>query len=247
MGHTLQDVLCVRRALSTRIPYELVDIVLNLAQYWVYASTRRDTLLQVQASNEPLFNAKWIYMLSDPIPPMFDANGHVVPTQIQSVHFSINSCDQGWGGFPEYKNVYRNSYTWFEASIIRSSSSSSSQPLWLFEALHKPVNLYTTSLTPAPSSRCSITELHSPYKNRKKRWLVQMNVQASRHVRRHDIMWYPNSPHELEYDEKTGSGRGFGFVDALRAGDRIALVARALYPGWENNVQSAEIEIAYQI
>jgi hypothetical protein len=56
-----------------------------------------------------------------------------------------------------------------------------------------------------------------------------MNVQASRHVRRHDIVWNNNSPqHSCEYDEKTGSGRGLGFVASLRAGDRIALVARAL-------------------
>ncbi|EKM75453.1 hypothetical protein AGABI1DRAFT_132239 [Agaricus bisporus var. burnettii JB137-S8] len=96
MGHTLQDVLRVKRALSTLIPYKIVDIILFFAQYWVYASTRRDTLLRVKASKELSHDARWIYMLSDPIPPMFDANGQVVATQLQSVHFSINSCDQGW-------------------------------------------------------------------------------------------------------------------------------------------------------
>jgi hypothetical protein len=91
------DILAVKRALLTRIPYELVDIVLDLAQYWASSSTRRDITLTLQASNEPLFNAKWIYMLSDPIPP-------ILPTKLKSVHFSIKSCDQGWGGFSEYKS-----------------------------------------------------------------------------------------------------------------------------------------------
>jgi hypothetical protein len=228
------DVLAVKRALLTRIPYELVDAVLALARYWASDSTHRDVALAVRASNEPLFNAKWIYMLSEPVPA----------TRLQAVHFSIRSCDQGWGGFSEYKSApatlarmpdspapdrYRNSYTWFEASILRPAAASQQQPPWLFDALHQPISLYATSLAPAPSPRGPIAELHSPYKNRNKRWLVQMNVQASRHIRRHDITWHANSPpHTAEYDDKTGSGRGLGFVDSLRAGDRIALVARAL-------------------
>ncbi|KAJ3575024.1 hypothetical protein NP233_g1367 [Leucocoprinus birnbaumii] len=262
----------VRRILLTAgLPYELVDLVLNYAEYFARHTTKRVTHLRVQASSDPLNNAKWMYMVSDPIIQVQREDGSVVPPNIQDVKFRLRSSDQGWGGFSEGKNTYRNSYTWFEASILRESTPGSS-PTWLSSLLDSPVN-YTFDLGAPGSSPSAVSssssdstslpvteyaeysELLSPYKLRTKRWLVQMNAQASRHIRTHTVTWSRSTSfntsgdgglNEEEYDEKTGSGRGLGFVEALRAGDRIALVARALYPGWENNVYEAEIEVAYQ-
>lgn len=284
---TLPSVNQVRYILLTLgLPYELTDIILTYAEYYALHTTKRATHLRIQASSEYLNNAKWIYMISDPVPEVCREDGQVVPTKVQSVRFQMRSCDQGWGGFSEGKNTYRNSYTWFETSILRPRSFSSSPtsslispspPQWITTLTTQPIN-YTFDLSspssPPPSPITSpssngdntaaieYTEILSPYRRRAKRWLVQMNVQASRHIRTHTVTWSQSSAIERkaressgdslrgvlepEYDEKMGSGRGFGFVDNLQAGDRIALVARALYPGWEHNVYEAEIEVAYQ-
>ncbi len=93
--------------------------------------------------------------------------------------------------------------------------------------MQRPVNITTFT-----DYDLGLTELRSPYKSRNRRWLVQMNTQASRHVRDHEVVWSDLSSAEgapePEYDEKTGSGRGLDFVETLQAGDRIALIARAL-------------------
>ncbi|KAF9448076.1 hypothetical protein P691DRAFT_775679 [Macrolepiota fuliginosa MF-IS2] len=251
----------VRNILLTRVPYELVDIIIAEAQYWTRLSTKRDAILCVKAVQESLHNAKWCYMISEPVPTQYNGES-TVPTRVKSVRFSLRSCDQGWGGFSEGKNTYRNSYTWFEASILRpparSSSPSPSPPDWVTSTMFQgPTNLGHHPSLPS-ESQSGWTEIHSPHKTKNRRWLVQMNAQASRHIRRHDVTWSTTSTSNTavsrrgegmadatEYDEKTGSGRGLGFVDCLQAGDRIAFVARALFPGWENNVYETEIEIAY--
>ncbi|KXN81946.1 hypothetical protein AN958_03387 [Leucoagaricus sp. SymC.cos] len=237
---THRDVEEVRELLLKRLPYELTDIIMVEAQYFARLSTKRTIHLTVQGSKEPLNNAKWLYLISKPIPEVYNGD-HIVPTKVHSVRFSIKSCDQGWGGFSEDKNAYRNSYTWFEASILRPDEPSDPPPQWIIDAARKPINVNNL-----PGQ--GWTELSSPYRRRNKRWLLQMNAQASRHIRHHEIKWSRDSGENesAEYDEKTGSGRGLGFTRELQADDRIALVARALYPGWENNVYSAEIEVAYQ-
>jgi hypothetical protein len=65
--------------------------------------------------------------------------------------------------------------------------------------------------------------------NGKDRWLIQRNVTSSSRVRQHEIIWDQNSM-LVDGDEDTdaGKGSGKGFLDALRPGDSIAVVARAL-------------------
>jgi hypothetical protein len=105
---TLRTVTQVRSILLTRLPYELVDIILTEAQYFAVVSTKRVYHLRVQASNDPLHNAKWVYMISDPIPHVFDGE-RVGKTKVQYVVFRMRSCDQGCGGFSEGKSTFFSS------------------------------------------------------------------------------------------------------------------------------------------
>ncbi len=95
------------------------------------------------------------------------------------------------------------------------------------EVIRGPANI--TTLT---GYQLGLTELRSPYKSKNRRWVAQRNVVASSHIRDHEVIWSDLSSaeggSEPEYDETHGSGRGLGFVKTLQAGDRIALVARAL-------------------
>lgn len=141
---------------------------------------------------------------------------------------------------PIQSDTYRNSYTWFEASILRPPTSTSPSvfqepPEWITStALYGPTNI-----TSRVGSDSGWVELSSPYRTKSRRWLVQMNAQASHHIRHHEVVWSSTDASTTaalrsgnvggaEYDEKTGSGRGLGFVDNLQSGDRIALIARAL-------------------
>lgn len=71
------------------------------AQGWARLSKKWSTLLKIQASDEPQNDSQWVCMVSDPIPTTYDDERRVIPTQIKSVKFSLESYDQGWGGPPE--------------------------------------------------------------------------------------------------------------------------------------------------
>ncbi len=63
-------------------------------------------------------------------------------------------------------------------------------------------------------------------------WEVQRNRRADRQGRAYEVVWGAHAGanallSEDEYSLMTGSKMGVGFVDALRPGDRIAVLARA--------------------
>lgn len=62
-----------------------------------------------------------------------------------------------------------------------------------------------------------------------KRWELQRNRHAGREAENYRI--------ELEKDHE--------MLTFLREGDKIALWARALYPGWRNFVHEAKIELRF--
>ena len=97
-----------------------------------------------------------------------------------------------------------------------------------------------------------------------KRWVVQRNLVASSTVREYRVVWKDDDCETLEGKELLeGCGCGTGFLDALRPGDRIAVVARAKVRdqlphrltsdddfqewGWENHVHGVSVEIMYSI
>jgi hypothetical protein len=64
----------------------------------------------------------------------------------------------------------------------------------------------------------------------KQRWHIQRNVHVSSQVREHEVVWTDDVDGGDFDDEdvERGCGTGRGFVHLLRAGDRIAVMARAL-------------------
>ena len=59
------------------------------------------------------------------------------------------------------------------------------------------------------------------------RWLLQKNVHVSSIRRTHDVVWYHGDVIDEALASSRGCGSGRGFVEALVAGDRVAVVARA--------------------
>lgn len=63
------------------------------------------------------------------------------------------------------------------------------------------------------------------------RRLIQRNVHASDETRAHTVTW----------DAWDGDIRKW--MEALSPGDKIGLYPKAMYPGWENTVVKAEMDL----
>lgn len=77
--------------LTTLLPLELAEEILEYAQYWAVAFIERqmDCVAKQQCGN-------WCYLLSPTI-------GH---TGIRKLIFETESHDQGWGGEPVHKGAF---------------------------------------------------------------------------------------------------------------------------------------------
>lgn len=90
-------------------------------------------------------------------------------------------------------------------------------------------------------------EVTDPAADGRSRWLVQTNRCATGEPLRHSIVWQPDGSETANNTEENGSGDGAGFIELLGPGDRIGIVARAMFPGWVNCVRSVEIAVYYAV
>lgn len=112
------------------------------------------------------------------------------------------------------------SSTWFEASILRPSGIPRPLPRSAIN-MNNPLNL----------RKLGWTEICNPRDRNGRRWQVQANSTESL-PKFHSVTWEPTlDAGEATFDDrcdlKTGKGSGLGFIQTLRAGDRIALIGRA--------------------
>ena len=81
-------------------------------------------------------------------------------------------------------------------------------------------------------------------------WRMQSNRIARREFASYEVVWTAKQSvtrdEEMRRVEACGAWSGEGFVAALRPGDRAGLWLRAMYPGWENHVKWASVEIVYE-
>ena len=89
-------------------------------------------------------------------------------------------------------------------------------------------------------------------------WKVQHNVTAAKQIKTHVVDWSCDDSRGGigvgaaaddvdKVDEATGKGRGEGFIETLKPGDRIGIMARAIYPGWANTVVNASITVETRV
>lgn len=84
-------------------------------------------------------------------------------------------------------------------------------------------------------------------------WLVQRNRNTAKDPEDHVVEWRAGEKPEVSEEDAgdrtadlgTGSGTADGFLEELRPGDRLVLLAHALYPGWTNKVHNAEVKLEF--
>ena len=240
-----RDVLAVRTMLLHYLPLELADIILDLAVYWTRIVIHSTQPFVASASSRPGIDANFVYLVTPPIPYLQHTEGADScdqPTKVRMMRFSISSHDQGWGGEQNLQGSsrmvtyidfgflmspsgpYQGSYTWFEACIYRSVAD---YPGVSEEAKARVTGGMVWKSQDELES-AGVTQVANPL-NGKQTWLIQRNVRASSDIAQHTITWIAiDACGDGEEDFNMGCGRGAGFVRSLIAGDRVAIMARAL-------------------
>ncbi|KAJ3889963.1 hypothetical protein GG344DRAFT_50626 [Lentinula edodes] len=237
-----RDVQIVRYLFQTLLPLELVDVIIEDAEYWPCIHVERSEPILVDAKRSISRGLKmaWCYLVSSPVPEALDSAGQSLgQSRVRKVDLKVQGHDQGWGGPNswECQRFERAPSSWYEATIIKASR----QPglLWLPAALQGPVD---------PASHLARPHFDQVFAGFT-RWHIASNKLGNRTKQDHSVVW---TEEEVQGPRDAGSikGReGFGheLVRALQPGDRIAILALAQQWGWENHVYSASITIQYSV
>ncbi|KAJ8516717.1 hypothetical protein ONZ45_g6002 [Pleurotus djamor] len=218
------DVAFARRSLLEKLPKELVDKVLDLAHYWpcvTFFLDEESDEREVYARGSNRGEETILSVDIEPLSLSDSLSPWLDAPRVKAVEFVLDSHDQGWGGYAKDQGTYVSCWSWWEVAILRLTSSDTDQ--W--------------EEVPVDGSS---------------RFHLQNNVHVSDEFCRHKIYWTDEELPTGVRDDRNGSqgtgrGVGKGFVDALRMGDRIALIAVAQYPGWANHVRYTEVSVYYHV
>ncbi|KAL7410249.1 hypothetical protein BDY24DRAFT_400616 [Mrakia frigida] len=155
------------------------------------------------------------YLVSSPIPK---------GGRLEEIRIAIKSKDQGWSSYPEDYGTYNNSNSFFQAFLLRPTvippapETSRSNP-WSF------------SLS---SSMDGTLKASVDMEVAKSREIIQFNVHAGQFLKNHIISIRRDRPPFVN---------SFPLIREAQPGDRVILEATARYPGWENRVAAARIDV----
>lgn len=101
-----RDVLDVKEALLRFLPLELIDTILDNAEYWPTLSFHSQNIpaRSVAAASFPHHNASYCYYISPRLPETCRLDASLF--KVRKVAFRIASHDQGWGGEPGLTGAY---------------------------------------------------------------------------------------------------------------------------------------------
>ncbi|KAF8876545.1 hypothetical protein BD779DRAFT_1677716 [Infundibulicybe gibba] len=239
---TRTDAWLVQRMLAIYLPLELVDIILEDAMYGPRIHAFEDEHTRLSASQASDNDASQCCLITPPLPGPNELGWEW--TNAKKIVFKISSHDQGWGGEPRLSGRYAGAYSWFEVIILRPTSLE--QP-WMDEHEKRIDDLfleYTKEnlVLPSPDDLQAFGYRYgeSPLNDGGTRWMLQRNARANGATKNHEVTWTMDGA-----SGDAGSGDGAGFVSALQWGDKVAVIARAQYPGWENHVESVQVDICY--
>ncbi|KAF2760369.1 hypothetical protein EJ05DRAFT_282582 [Pseudovirgaria hyperparasitica] len=254
-GPSPSDVRLVRAYLKhLSLPTELVLSILDEADYRPLLIAHRNEKVALYSHVSRSGNEGAALYLTSPVIPVGLKRAGIthVPKKIT---YRISSHDQGYCSEPGLAGTY-NGHTWFEATILRPRSDTDTGPGSVginYQPLERqfprqPLPSWKNPGDAAESIQSYGWDFILDEDGNAISWRVQNNLSATRSDVEHEITWEKGQEVEIidpSTNDFNGRGNGQGFFDILREGDRIALWARALYPGWINHIKEASIEITY--
>ncbi|KAJ5166586.1 uncharacterized protein N7482_005367 [Penicillium canariense] len=249
------DVLKVRFLLQRigALPTEIVDEIIDAAEYWPSTTT---TMASADDESHRIIRKDRDQVLVKTVPLCYDRteleqspdNPRSLPHRsrhqvCRKIVFRLSSHDQGPGQVRP--NMYHESWTWFDAEVIRGAHAKN-----MFangeeqELLEDEKGEYTKHF--GPDDRLLL-----PHANK-----LQSN--GGRCYERQDveIIWHYQDDIEADSPEasliESRKGRGRATLDGrvvreMEVGDSIAVWARARFPGWSNHVYGASVTVFWAI
>ncbi|CAG8921077.1 unnamed protein product [Penicillium salamii] len=249
----LMDVLKVRFLLqwklTTGVPEELVDMIIDAAEYWPSIEHTIDEQRTIHKDCDQV--------LLKTVPLCYDRNACLSleqgssPKQLphrgthpcRKIIFNLSSHDQG--GRRRHHNMYEFSWTWFDTEVIRSAHEKS------MYANGNEQEILDNERGQVRKHYTEADDLLLPRGNK-----LQVNGAHVSEMQHTTIVWdyrddvKADSPEAHEIEKTRGRGRltldGRG-VRELEVGDSIALWARARFPGWSNHVNRASVRIYWAV
>ncbi|KAI1941232.1 hypothetical protein LOZ66_001744 [Ophidiomyces ophidiicola] len=244
---SVSDVLCAREMLARRrrLPVEIVDVILDHAEYWASAETVAAAGVCIaQDGDAEVLRTRGLCEL----PSSSRALPHRTQHPCRKIRFTIHACDQGWGGTSSNPSAtylrrnpltgrdepvparYEGSYSWFDAYRIPHT-----------DADDAPDFSAATHFLPTDTRLCS-------------------NAVADRTVAARVIEWHftdaladdADDDDEAAHTVELAEGRGRATLDgrvvrAMRVGDAVSVWARARFPGWQNDVRRVAVRLFWAV
>lgn len=153
-----------------------------------------------------------LYLLSPPLPPQ--------TSEVKWVVFQFCGADQGWASFGG-DGTYKNSHTWYEASILRPiirRGKNKSKPIKaeMFPSMRNPQDFQEV----LGKHGWELVAYQGKYV-----WMIHHNITARKEYTQYRVCWVADSPDTVSH--RRAMGDGSGFLKTLTASDCIAFWARA--------------------
>ncbi|EIW75423.1 hypothetical protein CONPUDRAFT_131665 [Coniophora puteana RWD-64-598 SS2] len=239
---TTSDIYTVRILLSSFLPVELIDIILDEADYWSHSRVEASMCRKDYGLDDGTDYGE-IFLFTMPLAHP-DTVDHQVASKIsikrgehpcRRIVFELHSRDKGWSDYPEQHGTYDRTRSWFDVSIDDPHGF-----IFAFGLLppSAPADSATNRTVEAISDRD-----------------LQRNVHAKAGDTRHVIVWdwkdtiKDGSPEALEAERMGGGWRSMDgeFVRGMKDGDQIALWMNAIEQGWVCRVSRAIVTIYWAV
>jgi hypothetical protein len=248
------------------LPDEVIDIILDEAEYWPSVVTKLDTTpFVIAADGDTVFlkTPPLCYSLvkdenkkdDESSPTAEESAPHVLLHRgihpCRKIIFDISSHDQGWGGESAHRGTFQGSWTWFDAYIRPSKNNKGGADEG------RTTSDSTTSTTTTTRSTDSDSSLEGPPPTRLRPFLpeptkLQCNRTATINSTDYHIVWHylddlpADSPEAEQIERETGRGRATldgSAVRNMKVGDEVSVWLRARFAGWRNHVDKMSVRV----
>ncbi|KAF1950312.1 hypothetical protein CC80DRAFT_427337 [Byssothecium circinans] len=247
---TYADIRITRALLQTLgLPTELVLTILSYASYTPTLHFKATHLRIASADTTPAIAAQ-LSLSADVLTlrTLQALKATKVRTRVREIEFVIRSRDQGWTTQRGVEGTF-NTSSWLEASILRplegvGRAGAETGYDWtaLFSARRTVADFKQAVGSRGEGFVERVGEgARGPQEGEEPlAWYLQAARVGDRNPEPYRVVWRADGSEGNE-----GAGKGVGFVEALREGDKVLVWARAKYPGWQCIVDNLEMTVRY--
>ena len=223
---TRHDIYHIAFLLQQKLPPELVPRIVDQAEFWLKSTVSLEEEMQVadihiMGRRDHYLCAGVTYLSTLPLGEVAgegpDSIRLVGKQPVRKVVFHTVSQDQGWSSFPDDHGTDRGCWTWFEA-VVRDAS----QPTYQQVVRDHQENRNNQE-----------SETQQPLQDPPQGVELMRNLHALRE-------WRGYSKALSVHDEDEGVRN---WMSGLERGQVLDLTVWARYPGWQNRVKSASIDV----